>query len=954
MMNTCNASPSTCFKLLDCAVAPSSQAMIPRPSERDNTPTGKKCIAEGCGNWIHDLCCSEEAGRTQFCHMHGPSSNQISTLPCSLLQEVEMVVSGGAVSSSSKRKEQGVRSNNNSAKRRRNMRDENLPLEDSMRPEKMDAVWNYFRFYANGKKPEHIVCRVVINGVRCNREIKHSKSTGSLRKHLQTHADFWSRLQRGEANPNEEEEKASGEAALQQTSTMQFMGPSSRDAVGPVQEEVGMVVSAGAVSSSSKRNERGERRNMRDENLPLEDSVRPGKMDAVWNYFRFYANGKKPEHVVCQVMINGLPCNREIKHSKSTGSLRKHLRTHADFWSRLQRGEANPNEEGEAKASGEALPQHTSTKQLMGPSGWDAVLRHILEDSLPFCLVDSPSFGNMLQAAQNCAAKDRSWDMSSDTVTLYLTDKCVQMEKRVRETLKGQFVSLTTEAWTSVSAEGFVAITAHFVDEDMKMRQVSLGCNPKAERHTANNQEQHLMDKLRYFNVKVEHVVQLTTDAAANNMAMDVPFDHKRCIIDALQNITLVVLSDDEVKNVIAAGRDLVAHFRHSFIATSQLDKIQLARTGKTNALVQDVATRWWTTMHFLERLVELRPDIMEWSETLAGRNCFVMQDFRRLRPWSMYELLLELLKPFREAHKAVKEEKYVAISTVPAVVKKLRYELREKCAFLAAAKARVQSSANGAQSINIPGDEEKSRLSSAVDSMVKEFDATFGDLKDQAERWTCYLSKMGLLASMCDVRTKHWSKGPEMYDTEASKATLLDFLRKELEVEALRTYSREEAKIKAQYKARDTAAQGEVIISGEGEEKEHPLHRFLGETEPATAPAATEDVVKGMEEEMNRRLEARKNELLTSVELEVTDYLEEPRLQCTTDPLAWWRLKRERYPLLYQVARKVLCIQASSAACEGEFSGASGVGTNDRNRLASSNLGISVFLRRNMNFLGF
>ncbi|CAM9622149.1 unnamed protein product [Chrysoparadoxa australica] len=206
-----------------------------------------------------------------------------------------------------------------------------------------------------------------------------------------------------------------------------------------------------------------------------------------------------------------------------------------------------------------------------------------------------------------------------------------------------------------MSTEGFIAVTAHFIDQDMIMRRLSLGCNPYRDNHTAANLRECLMDKLREFNVKEEQVAQLATDDAANNMAMDPPFDHKRCIDHALQNITLVVRDDAVVKGLLQAGRDLVTHFRHSFNAKRELNKIQEDRTGTSKALVQDVVTRWWSTLDCLARLKELRVDIMKWSKT-HGDKCNALKKFNQLDPWSVYGIIIELLEPFKRELSKIQE----------------------------------------------------------------------------------------------------------------------------------------------------------------------------------------------------------------------------------------------------------------------------------------------------------
>jgi hypothetical protein len=53
-------------------------------------------------------------------------------------------------------------------------------------------------------------------------------------------------------------------------------------------------------------------------------------------------------------------------------------------------------------------------------------------------------------------------------------------------------------------------------------------------------------------------------------------------------------------------------------------------------------------------------------------------------------------------------------------------------------------------------------------------------------------------------------------------------------------------------------------------------------------------------------------------------------------DIQSFWRRNQETFPLLSHLARRILCIPASSLACERLFSHAGGIVTKKRNRLSS------------------
>jgi hypothetical protein len=66
----------------------------------------------------------------------------------------------------------------------------------------------------------------------------------------------------------------------------------------------------------------------------------------------------------------------------------------------------------------------------------------------------------------------------------------------------------------------------------------------------------------------------------------------------------------------------------------------------------------------------------------------------------------------------------------------------------------------------------------------------------------------------------------------------------------------------------------------------------------------------------------------------EVSRYLNEVRVDPTTDVLQWWKSNAHRYPVLSKMARDVLAMPASSVASEAAFSASGRVITDYRARL--------------------
>ena len=82
--------------------------------------------------------------------------------------------------------------------------------------------------------------------------------------------------------------------------------------------------------------------------------------------------------------------------------------------------------------------------------------------------------------------------------------------------------------------------------------------------------------------------------------------------------------------------------------------------------------------------------------------------------------------------------------------------------------------------------------------------------------------------------------------------------------------------------------------------------------------------------------------------ETELTRYLQEDPIDTNDDPLVWWRENHARFPLLSKIARKYMCICATSTASERVFSAAGNIVTHLRSSLKPQKVNMLVFLARN------
>jgi hypothetical protein len=85
----------------------------------------------------------------------------------------------------------------------------------------------------------------------------------------------------------------------------------------------------------------------------------------------------------------------------------------------------------------------------------------------------------------------------------------------------------------------------------------------------------------------------------------------------------------------------------------------------------------------------------------------------------------------------------------------------------------------------------------------------------------------------------------------------------------------------------------------------------------------------------------------------EVSDYLAIPQIQFNGCPLEWWKMNERKFPILSNLAKKYLCIPATSTPSERLFSDAGNIMTIKRTQLLPSTFEHLLFLKRNWNLAG-
>lgn len=280
-------------------------------------------------------------------------------------------------------------------------------------------------------------------------------------------------------------------------------------------------------------------------------------------------------------------------------------------------------------------------------------------DFQPFSVVADKGFRSFVQAL-NPGYELPSRKTISQTMIPAMYEQCLNQCKKFVQVEEITSVCLTTDCWTSINGESFLAVTMHFVDNLFNVRQMLLKCHQLNERHTSINLARALQNIIEEWSL-TNKVSLIVSDNAANikKAIEDLGMKHLGCFAHSLNLIVQDALK--LVEPTVTKVKLIVTHFKKSSAANAKLMQYQKnLGTSCPKKMLQDVSTRWNSTLVMLQRFVELEE---------AVRSTIALLDISlpviTFEEWDLIKNLVDILRPFEIVTSSVSGDKYISASLV-------------------------------------------------------------------------------------------------------------------------------------------------------------------------------------------------------------------------------------------------------------------------------------------------
>ncbi|GFR91484.1 zinc finger BED domain-containing protein 4 [Elysia marginata] len=366
----------------------------------------------------------------------------------------------------------------------------------------------------------------------------------------------------------------------------------------------------------------------------------------------------------------------------STSNLRRHITTKHAASEGASQLETKSNKECAPKdvASKSTLFQPTLQSTLSRTKVYepesakkkfldDLVVNMIVKDLQPFSVVEDEGFRSLV------AGLDPKYQLPSRrTITRkLLPSKYEEQSLQLKSTLSQvDHIAITTDLWTSRRTESYITVTAHYLcpSPSWELQTAVLATKLVTVSHTAENIAAVLKDVFQEWDIeaKISSIVTDNASAMVSLVKDHMRKHHVRCFAHSLNLIVREsIKKSEEMTPLLSKVKAIVTYFHHSVKGSEKLKSVQTTLGLGQKKLVQDVETRWNSTLKMAQRYIEEHQAVTGALCGLGKAEMSITDDEVRT-----LEKMVNVLTPFDLATREMSGEKYPSLSKMLPTVRQI------------------------------------------------------------------------------------------------------------------------------------------------------------------------------------------------------------------------------------------------------------------------------------------
>lgn len=606
------------------------------------------------------------------------------------------------------------------------------------------------------------------------------------------------------------------------------------------------------------------------------------RTSAAWNYFT--SPVKQSEQLAttrCSLCLTEKGEIVDLDCTKNTMNMRNHLKMiHKAHFTEMKKKEDDRSKDN-------------SHQRMM-----KKLIDLIISVSLPFSIVEEPTFRSFVE---ECTG--RIFNVSATHVRDEIVQRSSILQDKISDLLENvNFLALTSDKWSSCSTEAYLGTTLHYITEECSMESISLACDPFPGHHRAVHLAAKVMELLESYDLPESKIVAITMDnePTCSSTANHLPFPWVGCIAHRINLVCNTVWQDQECLYYPIGKKvsKIIGSIKHSDVLTHKLKLLQQKSGIEKRAslsVFQYVEARWWSYHSALERLLKLKPFIVEMMDTGD------ISDRLSEEEWAAMQFMAEIFARFALCQKLLEGEQYVTVSLVPRAL----YSMKDIISVI-----QIFSSFPPGTSQNV-----FKIVKSMGQCMQKTFVLWFGSLRTPKVAFEEHFY-LGPRNRRKGIQPLHWMASALDIRTKSLRELILkDEIGNVIEDERIRVWQLITAKYQEMHPTSSTTTTSSSWI---------PLSQSSSSTSTSNSNL--------FQQPFNLFRTAAPP---ASIEAELESFKGIPQIDDENmNPLEWWKHNKKIFPKLWSVAKAVFTVQATSASSERVFSTAGNEITDKRNRL--------------------
>ncbi|XP_035906547.1 zinc finger BED domain-containing protein 1-like isoform X1 [Anopheles stephensi] len=304
------------------------------------------------------------------------------------------------------------------------------------------------------------------------------------------------------------------------------------------------------------------------------------------------------------------------------------------------------------------------THPAAGEAGADATLqvdrmliKFIAKESVPLSIVESEPFETFLQALNsnyNLPCKKYA------TYELLPSFYAEEMRKVKQNVASANAVALSLDGWLNSNQVRVLALSGHFLDENLKVRSKLLASGAFSDTPRSCEVTAWIYESLKKFEIE-NKIIALVTDDSASAMgeaADNLNIPHVPCFAHHLNALVQEAI-ENSIQPTVDKVKQVVTCFKNSTEAAQMLVTTQKSLNHAVLKLKPDVPTRWNSTYEMLDRFLKNKCPLIACTDRLKIRMDMAGSD------WTEVEQALVALKYFASATKLLSAEPHTTLSHV-------------------------------------------------------------------------------------------------------------------------------------------------------------------------------------------------------------------------------------------------------------------------------------------------